>query len=117
MAARVFGDVDDPSSEVSAYIKDNNAENLRGTSLYYVKGDHDFSLREALMTNVSNVPNIVASEAEPAGPQGEFQGPNAAVIGVGAVAVAAVAAGAGFAAGNVRGKKHAASTVEGREGE
>lgn len=117
MAARIFGDVDDPSSEISTYIKESNAENLRGTSLYYVKGDRDFSLRETLMTNISNVPSIVASEAQPAGPQGEFQGPNAAVIGVGAVAVAAVAAGAGFAAGNVRGKKHAAGSTEGRGGE
>ncbi|RDB65465.1 4Fe-4S dicluster domain-containing protein [Eggerthella sinensis] len=117
MAARLFGDVSDPSSEISAYIEANNAENLRGTSLYYVKGDHDFSLREALMTNESNVPAIVRSEAAPAGPAGETQGPNAAVIGVGAVAVAAVAAGAGFAAGASRGKKHAHDVVEGKEGE
>lgn len=117
MAARLFGDVSDPSSEISAYIEANNAENLRGTSLYYVKGDHDFSLREALMTNESNVPAIVRSETAPAGPVGETQGPNAAVIGVGAVAVAAVAAGAGFAAGASRGKKHAHDVVEGKEGE
>ena len=66
------------------------------------------------MTNVSNVPNIIADEAESAGPVGEQQAPNAAVIGVGAVAVAAVAAGAGFAAGNARGKK-AADRVEGKD--
>ena len=114
MAARVFGDVEDPASDVSAYIEQNNAENLRGTSLYYVKGGHDLNLREALMTNVSNVPNIIADEAESAGPVGEQQAPNAAVIGVGAVAVAAVAAGAGFAAGNARGKK-AADRVEGKD--
>lgn len=118
MAARLFGDVDDPSSDASAYIEASNAENLRGTSLYYVIGDHDLSLREALMTNVSDVPSIVRSEAEPVGPAGEHQGVNGAVVGAGAVAVAAVAAGVGFAAGTSRGKKHAAgSAVEGKEGE
>lgn len=117
MAARVFGDVDDPSSEISAYIKDNNAENVRGTSLYYVVGERDFSVREALMTNVSNVPSIVQSETKHVGPEGEQAGTNAAAIGVGAVAVAAVAAGAGFAAGMSRGKKNAAPGTEGKEGE
>lgn len=117
MAARVFGDLDDPSSEINTYIKENNAENLRGTALYYVKGPHNIDVREALMTNLSNVPSIVLSEKDAPGPEGEPQGVNAAAIGVGAVAVAAVAAGGGFAAGNVTGKKKAAGSADGKDGE
>jgi molybdopterin-containing oxidoreductase family iron-sulfur binding subunit len=33
---RIFGDVNDPESVISKYIKDNNARQVPGTSLYYV---------------------------------------------------------------------------------
>lgn len=49
-AARIFGDLDDPESEVSKYIADNGAEQIPGTSIYYVKGDHDIDLASTLMS-------------------------------------------------------------------
>lgn len=114
--ARVFGDLDDPNSTVNAYIAESNAEALPGTSVYYAKGSHDVNVREALMTNVSDVPTIVREETVPR-PQGEQQSPNIAVIGATGVAVAAAAAGIGFAAGNNHGKKKATSGVTGKDGE
>lgn len=33
---RIFGDVNDPESDISKYIKENNAINVKGTSIYYV---------------------------------------------------------------------------------
>lgn len=115
-AARIFGDLDDPNSEINAYIADNGAEALRGTSVYYVKGDRDISLRETLMTNVSNVPSIMLEKSS-AQPHGEQQGVNVAVVGAAGVAVAAAAAGIGFAAGNSHGKKKAPMSASGKDGE
>lgn len=115
-AARIFGDIDDPNSDVSAYIESSGAEELRGTSVYYVKGDHNISLRETLMTTASDVPSLLLDEPV-ATPQGEQQGANMAVIGAAGVAVAAAAAGIGFAAGNSRGKKKALAGVEGKDGD
>lgn len=34
--ARIFGDLDDANSEINKYIKDHNARNIEGTSIYYV---------------------------------------------------------------------------------
>ncbi len=113
--ARIFGDVSDPSSEISVYIKEHNAEALRGTSVYYVKGSHDINLREALMTNISNVPEAVL-EKPASEPQGQPQGPNIGIIAAAGVAVAAAGAGIGFAAGNSHGKKKAVETA-GKDGE
>ncbi len=49
MAARIFGDLDDPDSEINAYIAENNAEQIPTTSFYYVKGNHDVDLTSILM--------------------------------------------------------------------
>lgn len=114
-AARIFGDLDDPASDINTYIKESGAEALRGTSVYYVTGDHDFSLRETLMTNISNVPETILQEKGAAGPEGEQQTPNVAVIGAVGVVGAAAVAGAGFAGGMVYGKKKANAT--GKDGE
>lgn len=111
-AARLFGDVDDPASEVHAYIEVNGAQHVDGTALYYVTGPRDFSVREALMTNVSDIPSQSMSR-EQEQPAGEQQGLNVGALGAGAVAVAAVAAGAGFAAGSSHGKKRAQMHKEG----
>ena len=117
MAARVFGDLDDPASEINAYIEKHGAEALRGTSVYYVKGNHDLSLRETLMTNNSDVPAILREEAAVEGPQGEQQGTNVAAIGAAGVVAVAAAAGIGFAAGSSHGKKKAAIGTDGKDGE
>ncbi len=34
--ARIFGDVNDPNSEISGYIKKHNAKKIEGTNMYYV---------------------------------------------------------------------------------
>lgn len=47
--ARVFGDLDDPASEICAYIEANGAEQIPGTAVYYVKGGIDADL-PALLT-------------------------------------------------------------------
>ena len=115
-AARIFGDLDDPASPASLYIQEHEAEALRGTALHYVKGDHEFSLREELLTNVSEVPNIMLSETGSSSPAGEPQDPNVGAIAAAAVGVAAVGAAAGFAAGSSHGKKKAAAMAE-KDGE
>ena len=85
-------------------------------ALHYVKGDHEFSLREELLTNVSEVPNIMLSETGSSSPAGEPQDPNVGAIAAAAVGVAAVGAAAGFAAGSSHGKKKAAAMAE-KDGE
>lgn len=117
--ARIFGDLDDPQSEISAYIKDYAAEQLDGTSIYYVKGNRDINLRETLATSISEIPDTEAmKEAVADEPVAESAQPGinaAAAIGGGVVAVAA-AAGIGFAAGNSHGKKSNANAT-GKDGE
>lgn len=112
--ARIFGDLDDPEGEANASIEENGAEALRGTSVYYVKGEHDISLREALMTNVSEIPAVMLDTATAKAPS-EPQGPNVAAMGTAGVVVAAAAAAIGFGAGTGYGKKKAAAA--GKEGE
>lgn len=47
--ARIFGDLDDPTSDICAYIEENGAEQIPGTSVYYVRGNHDIDLTSYLM--------------------------------------------------------------------
>lgn len=115
-AARVFGDMDDPTSAAAVYAQEHGAEALRGTALYYAKGEHEFSLREELLTNVSDVPTIMLSETGGAAPATESAAPSFGAMGAAAVGVAAVGAVAGFAAGSIHGKKTAAATAE-KDGE
>lgn len=61
--ARIFGDLDDPDSEICAYIEANGAEQIPGTSVYYVKGDHDLDLPAFLMGTATAEAD---AEAEPA---------------------------------------------------
>lgn len=61
--ARIFGDLDDPDSEICAYIEANGAEQIPGTSVYYVKGGHDLDLPAFLMGTATAEAD---AEAEPA---------------------------------------------------
>lgn len=112
--ARIFGDLDNPSSEISEYISKHGAEQLRGTSIYYVKGAHEFNLRETLATTIPLTPDVDAMK-EAAGegePRIQAEPGISPAVGIGAgVVVAAAAAGIGYAAG----RKCAAKTSDGGE--
>lgn len=51
---RVFGDLDDPDSEISAFLAANETEQAPGAAVYYVKGSHDFDLVATLMGTSGN---------------------------------------------------------------
>lgn len=82
---RIFGDVDDPASEISTYIAENNAENFPGTSFYYVKGKHNVNLAEMLMATDDPAESPIEEAKEAINPIAIGAGV-AAVVGVGAVA-------------------------------
>ena len=52
-AVRVFGDLDDPDSEICAYIEANGAEQIPGTAVYYVRGGIDADLDALLTTSAA----------------------------------------------------------------
>jgi molybdopterin-containing oxidoreductase family iron-sulfur binding subunit len=108
---RIFGDVDDPESDISKYIANNNAAKLEGTSIYYVTPagmSADLlppplpvamqALENAKATPApiaTTAPATPAPTATPApAPAEESSGAGAIVAGV--VGVAAVAAAGGY---------------------
>jgi Fe-S-cluster-containing dehydrogenase component len=98
--ARIFGDLDDPQSEINAYIQQSGATNMPGTSIYYVKGDHRLDLAGILMTSGTET-------EEPAGmKKAESATVDPLLVGSGVV-VAAAAVGAGVAYKKSRDKKKA----------
>lgn len=115
--ARIFGDIDDPESEISTYISESGAEILEGTSVYYVKGDRDVSISGLLLGDDSASTPVSSGQPEGQEPK-EEQNPNIAVIGLGGTAVAAAAAvGIGFAVKNSRNKKNSAVEAGGKDDE
>ena len=51
--ARLFGDLDDPESPISAVVAQGDAEQIPGTSVYYVKHTYDLNALEAVQNAVA----------------------------------------------------------------
>ncbi len=90
--ARVFGDLDDASSEIHAYISETGAVNMPGTAIYYVKGNHDFDVASVIMSGEAPV-----VKSDPPEEKKGTEGFDPLVVGVGGAVVVAAAAGIGVA--------------------
>ncbi|MEG1517357.1 MAG: 4Fe-4S dicluster domain-containing protein [Raoultibacter sp.] len=113
-SARIFGDLDDSNSQINAYIKDNNAENLPNTSMYYVKGDYDIDLPGALMVASAHAPETKKVKEK----KKEENNPTVPIaIGAGVVVAAGAAAGIGYSVNKKNKNKSAASAHEGKDDE
>ncbi|HZK57333.1 MAG TPA: 4Fe-4S dicluster domain-containing protein [Clostridia bacterium] len=87
---RIFGDVNDPKSEISKYIKDHNAVQVKGTSIYYV-------MPKGMKRSLLPPDHIVTASAATGKNQNTIKkndsGINAGVLAAGAIGMAALARG------------------------
>ena len=95
---RIFGDVNDPESEISKYIKERNATHVEGTSIYYVipEGMDRGLLPPNYVKTVAAAPVEEPKVEEPAAPVVEEKESNTGAIAAGLIG-AAVVAGGGYA--------------------
>lgn len=104
---RIFGDLDDPESEVSKYIKENNAVQIKGTSIYYVLPEGmDRSLlpkdNVVYAAAVNTQENKVEESKEVAE---EKRGINKGAVAVGIIGAGAVLGGAVYKMSKDKSKK------------
>lgn len=96
---RIFGDVNDPESEIALYIAEKNPTHLEGTSLYYVipegmdRSMVPLSLADAVAAQGEASKKDEAEKEPVAEENDEFP---VAAVAVGAVAVAAVGGGVAY---------------------
>lgn len=89
---RFFGDLDDPGSAVSEYVRTTGAESIPGTAVYYSKGSLDLDL-EHILTAACYVPlKAILDEQEKTPPRA-----NPVVLGAAGVVTAAAVTGLGLA--------------------
>lgn len=93
---RIFGDVNDPESDISKYIKEKNATHVEGTSIYYVipEGMDRGMLPPNYVKTVAQAP--VEPVEETVAPVAEEKSSNTGTIAAGLIG-AAVVAGGGYA--------------------
>lgn len=87
---RIFGDLNDPESEINQYIKDRNAIHVDGTSIYYVvpEGMNRSELPPDLVRTAVAAPVEETPEPEPEPEEGGGAGGAVAAGLVGAAAIA-----------------------------
>ena len=84
--ARACGDLDDPASDINAFISGSGARQVSGTAIYYATGNYDIDIYKALVMEFGQGQDRSLSRAEE--PEG-----NPAVIVTAGVAAAATVAG------------------------
>lgn len=90
---RVFGDLDDPGSEINGFIEQVGARQVSGTAIYYAVGDCDFDPYDAIVSANRTPANRSAEDEK----NGEPKGDKGVVIAAG-VAASVTAVGVGIAA-------------------
>ena len=102
-SVRVFGDLDDPNSDVSAFIDEHACVGIPGSAVYYHQGERDFDLEATITTNY-----FTSTKDEQARHKEEAPAVNPVVIGTAGAVTAAVAVGLGVSARRTRAKRNGA---------
>lgn len=95
--ARVFGDLDDPRSEVSRFIAEHKCSSIAGTAAFYANMNDSFDM-DSFFARDAYTPASVKTENETATP-------NPPALIASGVLVAAAAGGIGIATVNARKKR------------
>lgn len=102
VGARAFGDLDDPGSDVSAFVAERGCEPVEGSAILYAQGERGLDLKELIAAS------YFASAKDDRERQGQDEPERNPAVVVGAVAATAVAAvGLGVSAKRSRAKRNA----------